>query len=123
MHTPPPAEVHHEAVTCYVSAVAQANSAKGSCRSRERRATLTIGLRSGVVPSAAQFFHEPMLTPYAVEQSSVAGKGGAKPIKLVETAEEEEGEEEEDRRRAENRGGRYQPPPVRARSTPGAHRQ
>ena len=85
MHTPPPAEVHHEAVTCYMSAVAQANSARGSRRSRKRRAPLAIGLRSGLVLSAAQFLHEPMLTPYAVEQSSVAGKGGAKPIKLVKT--------------------------------------
>ena len=85
MHTPPPAEVHHEAVTCYVSAVAQANSARGSRRSRKRRAPLATGLRSGLVLSAAQFLHEPMLTPYAVEQSSVAGKGGAKPTMPEET--------------------------------------
>ena len=87
MHTPPPAEVHHEAVTRYVSAVAQANSANGPCRSHRRRATLTMGLRSRRRPisSANPAFREPMLTPYAVEQSSVAGKGGAKPIKLVKT--------------------------------------
>ena len=74
MHTPPPAEVHREAVTPLHMSAAQADSARRPWRRRRKR---PCWLQVGAGSVYAALPHPSLLTPRAVEQSSVAGKGGA----------------------------------------------